>query len=74
MSDKEENIMVEILQKIQAEYQANIDRFSQDLIITQLELLLIYAERFYERQFHTRKKRHLNFWIGLSKFSINILH
>jgi len=56
MSDKEENIMVEILQKIQAEYQANIDRFSQDLIITQLELLLIYAERFYERQFHTRKK------------------
>ena len=56
MSDKEENIIVEILQKIQAEYQANIDRFSQDLIITQLELLFIYAERFYERQFHTRKK------------------
>jgi AraC-like DNA-binding protein len=56
LSDKEEKVIVEILQKIELEYQSNIDKFSQKLIITQIELLLIYAERFYERQFITRKK------------------
>jgi AraC family transcriptional regulator, transcriptional activator of pobA len=56
LSDKEEKVIVEILQKIELEYQSNIDKFSQELIITQIELLLIYAERFYERQFITRKK------------------
>lgn len=56
LSDKEENIIVEILLKIEQEYQSNIDKFSQELIVAQLEILLIYAERFYERQFITRKK------------------
>src|SRR5690606_38339984 len=56
LSDKEEKVIVDILLKIEQEYQANIDKFSQDLIVTQLELLLIYAERFCERQFYTRKK------------------
>src|SRR5690606_35708278 len=56
LSDKEENIMVDILLKMEQEYQSNIDKFSQELIVAQLELLLIYAERFYERQFLTRKK------------------
>jgi AraC-like DNA-binding protein len=56
LSEKEEKVIVDILQKIELEYQSNIDKFSQELIITQIELLLIYAERFYERQFITRKK------------------
>lgn len=56
LSDKEEMIIVDILQKIEKEYQSNIDKFSQELIIAQLEMLLIYSERFYERQFLTRKK------------------
>ncbi|WP_194778539.1 helix-turn-helix domain-containing protein [Pararhodonellum marinum] len=56
LSDKEEKVIVDILQKIEKEYQSNIDKFSQELIIAQIELLLIYAERFYERQFITRKK------------------
>lgn len=56
LSDKEEQVIVEILLKIEQEYQSNLDKFSQELIINQLELLLIYAERFYERQFITRKK------------------
>src|SRR5208282_618796 len=37
------------------EYHSNIDKFSQDIIIAQLELLLTYADRFYHRQFITRK-------------------
>ncbi len=56
LSDKEEKVIVDILLKIEQEYQSKIDKFSQALIIAQIELLLIYAERFYERQFITRKK------------------
>ncbi|REA58017.1 AraC family transcriptional regulator [Dyadobacter luteus] len=56
LSEKEENTIVDILQNVQQEYQSNIDRFSQDLIIAQIERLLIYSDRFYARQFITRKK------------------
>lgn len=56
LSDKEEKNIIEILLKIEQEYQSNIDKFSQELIISQIEQLLIYAERYYERQFITRKK------------------
>ena len=56
LSDREEQTIVTILQNIEKEYQSNIDKFSQEIIIAQLELLLSYSERFYERQFLTRKK------------------
>ncbi len=55
LSDKEETIIEGILQNIGSENSANIDKFSQDIIIAQLELLLNYADRFYHRQFLTRK-------------------
>jgi len=55
LSDKEEATIAGIVQTIQQEYHSNIDKFSQDVIIAQLELLLTYAERFYHRQFLTRK-------------------
>jgi len=55
LSEKEENIIYEILQNIKTEYQINLDQFSQQIIINQLELLLSYAERFYQRQFLTRE-------------------
>lgn len=56
LSDREEQTIVTILQNIEKEYQSNIDKFSQEIIIAQLELLLGYSERFYVRQFLTRKK------------------
>lgn len=55
LSDKEEAILNNIIQNIQQEYQANIDKFSQNIIISQIETLLNYSERFYQRQFITRK-------------------
>ncbi len=55
LSEKEENKIFEILQNIKAEYHANLDQFSQTIIVSQLELLLNYSERFYQRQFLTRK-------------------
>jgi AraC family transcriptional regulator, transcriptional activator of pobA len=55
LSEKEEITIIGIMQNIEQEYHANIDRFSQSVIIAQLELLLTYADRFYHRQFITRK-------------------
>lgn len=55
LSSKEETIIVNIFENIRQEYYANIDGFSQGLIIAQIELLLKYCERFYNRQFITRK-------------------
>ena len=55
LSEKEETTIKGILQNIEQEYHANIDKFSQTIIIAQLELLLSYADRFYQRQFITRK-------------------
>ena len=55
LSEKEEATITGILQNIEQEYRSNIDKFSQDVIIAQIELLLTYAERFYHRQFITRK-------------------
>lgn len=56
LSEKEEAIITDIFLNIQREYHANIDKFSQNIIIAQIELLLNYCERFYQRQFITRKK------------------
>lgn len=55
LSDKEEAIMNSIIKNIETEYNSNIDGFSQNVMIAQLELLFTYAERFYNRQFLTRK-------------------
>ena len=55
LSEKEETTITGIMQSIQQEYHANIDKFSQDLIVAQLDLLLKYVEQFYQRQFITRK-------------------
>lgn len=56
LSDKEEATLQTIIQHIQQEYTSTIDKFSQNIIIAQVETLLNYAERFYQRQFITRKK------------------
>lgn len=56
MSEKEEDIITDILKNIQREYHSNIDKFTQSIIIAQIEQLLSYCERFYQRQFITRAK------------------
>jgi len=56
LSEKEETMLKNIMHNINQEYNSNIDPFSQDVIISQLALLLTYSERFYQRQFITRKK------------------
>jgi AraC-like DNA-binding protein len=55
LSEQEEIVVESIMKNIEIEYQSNIDNFSQDVIIAQIELLLQYSNRFYNRQFITRK-------------------
>lgn len=56
LSEKERIIINNIIRTIDQEYHANIDQFSKQIIITHLENLLSYANRFYHRQFLTRDK------------------
>lgn len=56
LSEKEEFTLIAIFQNIAREYQGNLDAFTQDLIIAHLETLLTYTDRYYSRQFATRKK------------------
>ena len=55
LSDREETTVLGIMEHIEQEYRSTIDQFSQNIIIAQLETLLNYSERFYQRQFITRK-------------------
>jgi len=55
LSDKEKTTIISIFKIIDAELQSRIDDFSQDVIISQIESLLNYSNRFYKRQFITRK-------------------
>lgn len=55
LSKKEESIIDGVIQNIKQEYHSNIDKYSQNIIISQIETLLNYSERFYQRQFITRK-------------------
>lgn len=56
LSDKEEAIINGIMQNLQDEIVAIIDSYTQDVVVSHLELLLNYSNRFYNRQFITRKK------------------
>lgn len=55
LSEIEKETIISIFKIIETELQSRIDDFSQDVIISQVELLLNYANRFYKRQFITRK-------------------
>ncbi|MBT1695529.1 helix-turn-helix transcriptional regulator [Fulvivirgaceae bacterium PWU4] len=55
LSEKERIIIVSVFKSIQEELQDRIDDFSHDIVISQIETLLNYSNRFYKRQFITRK-------------------
>ena len=55
LSEKEKNVIIGIFKNIEMELESAIDHFSQDVMISQIELLLNYSKRYYSRQFITRK-------------------
>ncbi|GAB2583266.1 helix-turn-helix domain-containing protein [Spirosoma areae] len=56
LSTKEEAVITNIILNVKQECDANIDTFSKPIIISHIESLLNYADRFYHRQFITREK------------------
>lgn len=58
LTEKEKETILGIFNNISDELQQRLDRYSQDVIISQIELLLNYSNRFYNRQFITQKVIH----------------
>ncbi|WP_254085250.1 helix-turn-helix domain-containing protein [Dawidia cretensis] len=56
LSASERNVIMSVYKIIEHELNNNKDDFSQDVIISQIELLLNYSNRFYKRQFTTRQE------------------
>lgn len=65
LSDKEKQSLFELVKKIDLELNQNIDKHSQDIIIQNLESILKYSNRYYDRQFYTRTNLNKDF---VSKF------
>ncbi len=54
LSKQEENTLIAIAKNIEKELESNIDKHTQEVVVTNLQLLLNYSKRFYDRQFITR--------------------
>lgn len=58
LSESEKEVILGLFQSIESELNTSIDESSQDLLVSYLEVLLNYSQRFYKRQFITRKVVH----------------
>ncbi|MFK7801354.1 MAG: helix-turn-helix domain-containing protein [Anaerolineae bacterium] len=65
VSDKEKQMLADLVQRVETELQQNIDKHSQELIILNLESIMTYCHRYYDRQFYTRTNLNSDF---VSKF------
>ncbi|REC62347.1 AraC family transcriptional regulator [Chryseobacterium pennae] len=55
LSDTEKEIILSVYQIMERELNSRVDEFSQEVVLAQIELMLSYVNRFYKRQFITRK-------------------
>ncbi|MCU7619307.1 helix-turn-helix transcriptional regulator [Chryseobacterium sp. PBS4-4] len=67
LSAEEEDDLIKIMQKIDKECE-HIDHHTQEIILSQIDLLLNYSNRFYERQFITRKNSNHQLLIKFESF------
>ncbi|MEW8438037.1 MAG: hypothetical protein AB2689_07745, partial [Candidatus Thiodiazotropha taylori] len=61
LSEDERVSITGLVRKIETEYQQSIDRHTQKLIVSNIELLLDYCTRFYDRQFYVRTNLNQDF-------------
>ena len=70
VSEKEKTILLEAIQKIHTEIKENIDVYSQQIIVSTIELLLSYCQRFYGRQMITRSHTNKSIVVKVEKLLI----
>jgi AraC-like DNA-binding protein len=68
LSEQEKQTLLSILKQMEKEYNTNIDHYSHDLIISNIELLLNYCKRFYGRQFITRTNQNKDIIVRFEEF------
>jgi len=71
LSDQEKQTLLSILKQMENEYNTNIDLYSHNLILSNIELLLNYCNRFYGRQFITRTNQNKDIIIRFEEFITN---
>jgi AraC-like DNA-binding protein len=71
LSEKEKRIIAGLFESIAAELHNHTDAFSQDVLVSQIELLLNHCNRFYNRQFLTRKAVHHDLIIQMDTYLAN---
>ncbi|UEG52143.1 helix-turn-helix transcriptional regulator [Mucilaginibacter daejeonensis] len=68
LSSKEKSTMEGLFQAIHTELENKIDQFSHQVLLSQLDLLLNHSDRFYNRQFQTRKNIHHELILKMDKW------
>jgi len=68
LSEQEKQTLLSLLSQMENEYNTNIDHYSHDLIISNIELLLNYCKRFYGRQFITRTNQNKDAIVRFEEF------
>jgi AraC-like DNA-binding protein len=56
LSPQEEQTIWDLFHKIDAEYRNNTDEYSRDIMLTHIDSMLKYSQRFYKRQFINRRE------------------
>jgi AraC-like DNA-binding protein len=74
LSEQEEAFIEHVFMQIEKEAIRPIDKHSHDVIISSLELLLTYADRFYTRQFLTRKPKYNTLLAKFEKYLDDLIH
>ncbi|MEE9361847.1 MAG: helix-turn-helix domain-containing protein [Cellulophaga sp.] len=71
ISEKEREFITQLQKTIESEYSQNIDKHTQDLIVVNLESILKYCKRYYDRQFYTRTNLNKDYLIKFEQFLEN---
>ncbi len=68
ISEEEKEFITQLKKRIESEYLQNIDKYTQDLIIMNLESIIKYCKRYYSRQFYTRTNLNKDYIIKFERF------